>query len=133
MGTIEMQGPMRTVARGKGPGDTTGTFDVEMIQMNLVGGPGPFMIRESPTRASTGKTSISGPSGGLYHIDSFFDVFTELSLDGGMTWIPNSARNHFRADGTGSTRVFLGGVPEPTSFVLLAIAGLGFMGLARRR
>jgi hypothetical protein len=57
-----------------------GTFDTEMLSMNLVGGP--LMIRESPSKASLGKTTITGSGGGPYMIDSFFDVFTELSLGG---------------------------------------------------
>jgi hypothetical protein len=128
---IVMNGDVRTVAYGKGPGDTTGTFDTEMLQMNLIGGG--VMIRESPSRPSLGKTSITdiGPPGGGgppddgYHIDSFFDVFTELSLDGGQTWIPKS--------GPRATRVHLGGVPEPTSFVLLALGVFSVCGIARRR
>jgi hypothetical protein len=69
-----------------GPG--TRFFDTEMLQLDIIGGP--FMIRESPTRASTGKTAITDLGGGLYRIDSFFDVFTELSLDGGQTWHPST-------------------------------------------
>ena len=62
-------------------------FDTEMLQLDIQG-PG-FMIRESPTRASTGKTSIRQVPGGNM-IGSFFDVFTELSLDGGATWTPTT-------------------------------------------
>ena len=57
--------------------------------------------------------------GGMYMIDSFFDVFTELSVDEGNSWYPAE---------TGSDRISL--VPEPLSCVLLGIGGLA---LLRRR
>jgi hypothetical protein len=126
---IAMNGPVSTKALEKGPGNTTGTFDTEMLSMSLTGGPG-LMIRESPTRASTGKTTITDIGGGMWHIDSFFDVFTELSLDGGTTWLPSN----MGSDGQSHpTRVYLGGIPEPASAVLLALGMLGFAGMARRR
>ncbi len=56
-------------------------FDTEMLQLDIQGGG--LMIRESPTQESRGSTAITDLGGGMYHIDSFFDVFTELSLDGG--------------------------------------------------
>ena len=77
------------------------------------------MIREDPTRASLGSTDITDIGGGLYHIDSFFDVFTELSVDGGSSW---SACDY-------STRMYL--VPEPVTLVLLALGGLA--AIRRRR
>jgi len=70
-------------------GGTT-LYDTEMLQLDISGGtlPPGVMVRESPTRASTGRTTIQ-PSGGNFLIDSFFDIFTELSLDGGQTWMPS--------------------------------------------
>jgi hypothetical protein len=118
-------GPVSTVVRNKA-GNTTGTFDTEMLSMSLTGNSpfGPFMIRESPTLPSLGRTSITDIGGGMYHIDSFFDVFTELSLDGGQTWIPDSQ---------GPARVTLGPIiPEPTTAVLWAFGGI-FAGLVTRR
>src|SRR6185295_11164690 len=81
----------------------TGTFQTEMLSMNLSGNSpvGPFMIRESPTLQSLGATNTT-PVGGQFLINSFFDVFTELSLDGGQSWMPST---------TGPGHVTL--VPEP--------------------
>ena len=71
-------------------------------------------LRFSPTLPSTGKlfTSSQGP----YQISSFFDVFVELSLDGGANWDPTDAPLRLTA------------VPEPTALSLLLPALL----LARR-
>ena len=64
-------------------------YDAEILALLARGnlGPRPFMIRESPTKASVGRTSIRTGSGQTM-VSSFFDVFTELSLDGGQTWTP---------------------------------------------
>src|SRR4029434_11104347 len=67
--------------------------DTEMLQLDIAGGelPAGVMLRESPTLASTGLTAIQSQGDGLYRIDSFFDVFTELTVDGGQSWQPASA------------------------------------------
>lgn len=91
-------------------------YDTEMLALNLTGLPLGAIIRESPTIASTGKHTIVG--GGPYTIDSFFDVFTELSLDGGATWTPATASVHIHN-------------PEPGSLAVLASAGA--MLICRRR
>src|SRR5262249_24791170 len=65
--------------RAGGPGFTF--YDTEMLQLDFTL-PNGMMVRESPTRASTGKTAIAPDPGGGFMIDSFFDVFTELSTDG---------------------------------------------------
>ncbi|HEV8539073.1 MAG TPA: SdrD B-like domain-containing protein, partial [Bacteroidota bacterium] len=85
-------------------GATTKIFDTEMLSLNLSGGdlPAGLMIRESPTLPSRGGTSIRALADGTYEISSFFDVFTELSIDGGQSWMP--AQN-------GSSRVEL----QPTA------------------
>ena len=106
-----------------GGGGPVGTFMTEMEGMNLIGGGA--MIRESPTLASTGQTTVQPAPGGFF-IDSFFDVFTELSIDGGMSWMPNS-------EGSGSTYVELNNVPEPGAAALLAFGALGFLGRRVRR
>ena len=101
-------------------GPTSGTFNTEMTQLDLSGTSAnplvPFLkLRESPTSASTGQTTITPAGGGEFRVSSFFDIFTELSIDGGNTWTPNSAPGGFaRADAT----------PEPASLALLAPAAL---------
>jgi hypothetical protein len=102
-----------------------------MIMLNLQGQvlSQPFMIRESPTLASRGVTTtevlcpLCDPPFDTYRISSFFDVFTELSIDGGTTWVPSPH----------SVRILQ--TPEPGSLLLLA-CGVGFgmtaLGCARR-
>ena len=84
-----------------GPGFTY--YDTEMLQLDISGGslPGNMRLRESPTLASTGKTAIAPAPGGGFVVSSFFDVFTELSLDDGATWSPStSAPPHMKFVGT---------------------------------
>jgi hypothetical protein len=117
---------------GLPPGTPYIGYDTEMLQLDIQGGqlPPGVMIRESPTKQSLGQIHMTDAGGGLYHIDSFFDVFTELSLDGGASWIPS--------DGGGSPGAALhinGGVPEPSSAVLalLSAVALSRFGFRRRK
>lgn len=102
-----------------------GSFDTEMLSMDLVGGPNPFgpgpvMIRESPTLPSLGMTSLgSGPM----PIDSFFDIFTELSFDGGQTWMQDQ-----NGSSTFTLQEPVPEVPEPATLLLV---GTGFAVMAR--
>lgn len=122
---FQATGPVTTLVHGL-TGQTTGSFDTEMLSMDLSGNSpfGPMMIRESPTLASLGHTTVTdlggGGGGGPYQIDSFFDIFTELSIDGGQTWIHSN----------GPARVDLVPLPEPIGLALLGIAGLA---LRRRK
>lgn len=62
-------------------------YSTEILDMNISGTSVPegVMIRESPTLASTGELIVQQGSE-EYTISSFFDVFTELSSNGGQTW-----------------------------------------------
>lgn len=116
-------------ATGVGPetvqtvGNLDGTFGEEMTSYNVNVGTlfGPLLMRESPIRASTGQTTVESLGGDDYRIDSFFDVWFEVSLDGGMTW--------YQSDG--STRVEL--TPEPSAFLVLSAGLLGLAGIRRRK
>lgn len=103
-------------------GASTGLFDTEIISMSLTGNVGgiPVEIRESPSKQSLGKVQVQDIGGGLFQIDSFFDVFTELSVNGGP----------FEPQTNGPGRVNL---PEPSgSLTLLAGVPLLYV-LAGRR
>ena len=129
---VALTGPVQTVARGRG-GNDTGTWQTEMISMSLSGDVGglPVMVNESPTLQSLGQTTITDIGGGQFQIDSFFDVFTELtvpdptSLVGATLVIPVD---------NGPSRVVLQGheIPEPASAILLCL-GLGSLLRSRRR
>src|SRR2546422_272018 len=70
---------------------STRYYNTEMLQLDITGGGlGTIMIRESPTLASTGGTNITDLGGGMFQINSFFDIFTEISVDGGNTWTQDS-------------------------------------------
>jgi hypothetical protein len=62
-------------------------YDAELVELSAAHGtlPPGCMIRESPTQVSIGKVSCTDVSWG-YVCDSFFDVFTDVSLDGGQSW-----------------------------------------------
>jgi hypothetical protein len=94
----------------------TREFQTEMLQLNLSGGslPAGVLVRESPTLQSTGHTTIRASSKAGFIIDSFFDLNLEVSLDGGLSWLPET---------NGPTRVELSG-PGP------AVPGDSFPGIA---
>jgi hypothetical protein len=63
-------------------------FTTEMIQLDITGLPFGFIVRESPTLPSVGVTTIRPVPGG-YMISSYFDIYTEMSPDGGTIWFPS--------------------------------------------
>lgn len=105
------------------------TYNTQLTSLAITGGsslPPDVEERVSLTIPSTGQTTITDLGGGQYQIASFFDVYTEISLDSGATWT---------ADANGPTVITLSGlpVPEPSSFMLCLLAsGSGLVGYARR-
>lgn len=109
-----------------------GSFDTEMLAMNLSGASplGPMLVRESPSRPSLGQVRLNGlPPGQPVHIDSFFDIFVELSIDGGQTWMPAMSDGDNPIVESDRFSTPLSDVPEPSTLVL---AGAGFLLVASR-
>lgn len=102
---------------------TTRVFDTEIADMNIYFARNFFgtlyIVRESPTLSSIGRTSIEDIGDGQFRIDSFFDVFTEVAFtsSGFNTWIPN--------DGS-PTRITLSPIqvpePMPCMFLITSLA-----------
>src|SRR5256885_14656924 len=51
-------------------------------------------MRKPPPRRSDGGTAIDAQSDGTSRIHSFFDVWPEVSLDGGASWTPSDSAAH---------------------------------------
>ncbi|MFH0983457.1 MAG: hypothetical protein V2A79_18215 [Planctomycetota bacterium] len=102
-GPITLTGSVVTRVYGYTSGQT-GTFQAEIISMYLIGYLGPYFIeiRESPTLFSVGTTTIEDLGGGRYRITSFFDVFTELQIEGGGWDEQDSPAGYMELDPTGS-------------------------------
>jgi hypothetical protein len=112
---------------------TSSFFDTEMLALNLQPFGGGLMIRESPTRASTGRVFPTLMSDGKFQVSSFFDVFTEISLDGGATWSPATAPTHIElTNATANPRPVITSISPSTGPVgtIITITGSGFSTLA---
>lgn len=66
------------------------SIPIEMVALSLISTVNPMvLVRESPTLVSSGAMNIvSDGSGTGGTFASFFDIFTELSFDGGASWNP---------------------------------------------
>ena len=90
--SVPMSCAVQVISRPNLSSGAAQVYDTEMLSLNLSGGtlPGGIMVRESPSKASLGRTSIRPDPSGGYHVSSFFDIFTEVSVDGGNTWLPST-------------------------------------------
>jgi hypothetical protein len=92
--TLNLSVPAQPTFRAASAGVAGGArlYDTELVDLSLdpAALPPGIAVRESPSKASLGSSSVL-PQPGTYRIDSFFDVFLEVSSDGGATWTPASA------------------------------------------
>ncbi len=119
-------GSVSVIAYGRTSDSDLGTFNTQMLSMDMTGIVGGYsvVLKLDPANPTLGQTTISNAPNGMFRIDSFFDVFTEISLDGGSTYTPQSS----------GAMVSLQTVPEPSSLVIGATASvIGLACVARRR
>lgn len=90
---VQRQGNCGLGAGGLTTSGANCTIPIEMIALSLQSDADPLvLIRESPTLATVGTMTITSDGSGTGGtMASFFDIFFELSLDGGATWAPQGA------------------------------------------
>jgi hypothetical protein len=99
--TVSGYGAARAVGTAPG-GSFTQVFDTELVSLNLFGLSAipEVMFRESPTLRSSGVTmreNTCPPCASIvtfWRISSFFDVFAEVSFNGGNTWTAGDKAIH---------------------------------------
>jgi len=108
-------------------------FDLELVSISLTGFH-PILLSDGGTidlglqlvegqsDGFDGKVTVlklpgGGGGGGIFSVDSFFDVFVELSIDGGVTYNPSTENSQLRMFSHNP-----GIVPEPSCCALLALA-----------
>ena len=122
LGSISFIGTIDFTFFGRTLANPLGTFNAQITDFDFQGTFNGHTVegKQNPTMASTGQVTVDAlvGSGGSFEISSFFDVFAELSIDGGP-FIPGPPRH-----------TDLTAAPEPgTGF---AVFLLGLAGLAPR-
>lgn len=122
LGTITLSGTFEQLVEGRTTPTETGDFPTELLDLDFSG---PVLghtltVRLDASHSSTGETSVQPAGSNEFRIDSFFDVFVDLSLD---TNPPLSTTR-------GPLTLTL--VPEPATIALLVLPLLGLIGLRRR-
>jgi hypothetical protein len=103
--TMTFNAETRTSARHNEDTADTRFFETELLSLQV--SPGPALsglwLRESPSKSSLGKTTVRKLADRSFLISSFFDVFTEASLDNGFTWFPVANPTHLELSHAGSS------------------------------
>jgi hypothetical protein len=98
-------------------------FNVFSFSGNLPG-LGAAVINQDGAPDMTGSTTINGPNpGGSFSVTSYFDIFTELSLNNGATFIPSSQSQ---------SEFDLAQSPEPGSALMCLLGVTSLIAMVRR-
>ncbi|HEY1453937.1 MAG TPA: PEP-CTERM sorting domain-containing protein [Roseiarcus sp.] len=130
IGSVALTGTVDETVMGRTSNAQTGAFTVDLTGLSLSG---PLSLpseplldgrtlavgldTSNPMDTSSGMTTIT-PDGAMFRINSFFDVFVDISLD-----LPPP----FTSPSTSVGPILLVAVPEPSTWAMLLI---GFVGLA---
>jgi hypothetical protein len=124
IGVFSVTGALDLTLAGRGSANQTGTFlgTVTFLDYtgSILGIPLEFTL--DPTSTSTAQITIARlqESPPLYRIDSFFDIFSDISIEGGAP-IP-----------VGSFPITGVAAPEPATLALLGLPLIAIAGLRRR-
>lgn len=88
MHSLDVQARMAERITLRGSSDGERIFDTELMTFELGGAdmPDGVLVRESPDLPSSGRTTITAASGGFSRVESYFDVWLEISVDDGRSW-----------------------------------------------
>lgn len=123
LGTLSTTGTADFTFFGRTGTEELGTFNAQIDSFNFGGtfNTNTFDVMQNPVMASTGMTTISQLPSGLYDVSSYFDIYGELSINGGSP-VP------------GPERTATLGTPEPSSWALLVtVCGLFAWKMRRTR
>ena len=67
-------------------------YTTELVTFQLADGmPDGVVVRESPDLVSAGPAVVTPTADGLHRVEAHYDVWLEISLDGGRSWEPAEA------------------------------------------
>jgi hypothetical protein len=123
LGTVQLTGTAEQEVLGRLGATDTGSWTTELTALSLSGTVlgATSNVSLDPSNSSDGNTSITAVGNGTFQINSFFDVFVDITLD---SQPPLS---------TTRGPIQVTAVPEPASLALFALPLLAFAGARRRQ
>jgi hypothetical protein len=124
IGPVDLTGTMNESVVGRTTDADTGYWDTDETALSVSGTAlgNTLSMTQDPDNASTGGTSATSDGDGTYLVNSFFDMFVDLSLGTAPPQTTQTGPIHFDVT-----------VPEPSTLALLAAPLLALAFIRRRR